>query len=360
MRKQGFSRIGIPYQYLLSVLGVGLVSFVCYAFSAFIEYRVTAYILLITVSLVAVLFDILPVLLAAVLSALVWDFFFIPPHFTFHVDSAEDSFLLLMYLIIAMVNAVLTYKIRRIEKTAIMKEEKERTLALYNTMLSSLSHELRTPIAAIIAATDNLQGDNGRLTAQNKFELVSEISKASFRLNQQVENLLNISRLESGFLQPKKDWCDITELIYTSVKRVEEHSISQQINININPAIPLFKTDNGMLEQVLYNLLVNASLYAPPDSRIEVVAMNHVDELQLIVEDNGPGFPDDEIAEVFHKFYRLKNSRAGGTGLGLSIVKGFTEALGGTVSLKNISTGGARFTIDIPAETSYLKNLKNE
>jgi two-component system sensor histidine kinase KdpD len=82
--------------------------------------------------------------------------------------------------------------------------------------------------------------------------------------------------------------------------------------------------------------------------------------LELIIDDNGGGFPEDEIALVFDKFYRLKNSKAGGTGLGLSIARGFTEALGGSISLQNKHEGGARFTIEIPAETSYLKNLKNE
>jgi two-component system sensor histidine kinase KdpD len=355
-----FDKIRKAYQYLFSILVIVTVSSVCYAFSSLIGYRVVAYILLITVSLIAVVFDILPVLLAALLSALIWDFFFIPPFFTLQVGSAEDSMLLLMYFVIAMVNAVLTYKIRRIEKTAILREEKENTVKLYNILLNSLSHELRTPIAAIIAATDNLQSDSSKLTAHNKNELVAEIAKASFRLNQQVENLLNMSRLESGFIQPKKDWCDISEVVYDTVKRIEENKPTQKIHININPDIPFFKLDKGMLEQVLYNLLTNACLHTPASSKIEIIALCHADILEMTVEDNGKGFPPQEIKEVFDKFYRLKNTKAGGTGLGLSIVKGFTEAMGGTVSLENIATSGARFMIDIPAETSYLKNLKNE
>ena len=227
-------------------------------------------------------------------------------------------------------------------------------------MLNSLSHELRTPISAIIGATDNLQNNSSKLTPQNKNELIAEISKASFRLNQQVENLLNMSRLDSGIIQPRKDWCDVSELVYDMVKRIEENKIAQKINININPAIPLFKLDKGMLEQVIYNLLNNATLYTAPECTIDIMAICHADVLQIIVEDNGRGFPEEEIRLVFDKFYRLKNSKTGGTGLGLSIVKGFTEALGGSVSLQNNSTGGARFTLNIPAETSYLKNLKNE
>lgn len=360
MERKTLNRINKKYQYLLSVLVVCMVAAACYAFAGFIGYRVVAYILLITVSLLAMVFDILPVLLAAALSALVWDYFFIPPYFTLQVHSAEDGFLLLMYFVIALVNAVLTYKIRRMEKKAILKEEKEHTVKLYNTLLNSLSHELRTPIATIIAATDNLQAGNTRLTEKNKYELVAEISKASFRLNRQVENLLNMSRLESGFIQPKKDWCDINELVHSTVKRVEENGITQKIHISINPDLPFFKIDKGMMEQVLYNILVNAVQYTPAGSAITVTAISHADVLNIIIEDKGPGFPRAEIGAVFDKFYRLRNTQTGGTGLGLSIVKGFTEAMGGSVELENIPGGGARFSIVITAETSYLKNLKNE
>jgi len=268
--------------------------------------------------------------------------------------------MLLMYFLIALVNAVLTFKIRQVEKIARDKEEREHTVKLYNTLLNSLSHELRTPIAAIIGATDNLQANNSKLTPQNRNDLVGEISKASFRLNQQVENLLNMSRLESGFIQPKNDWCDINELVYDVVKRIEENNVTQKIRININPDIPFFKLDKGMLEQVIYNLLNNATQYSPEHSTINISAACHADMLEMIIEDEGKGFPENEIKNVFDKFYRLKNSRTGGTGLGLSIVKGFAEAMNGSVSLENISTGGARFILEITAETNYLKNLKNE
>jgi two-component system sensor histidine kinase KdpD len=347
-------------QYLFSVLAVLFTSVCCYFLTPYAGYRVMGFLLLLTVSLLAILFDIVPVLLAATLSALVWDYFFIPPHFTLAIGNTEDLIMLLMYFIIALVNGVLTYKIRQAENIARDKEERENAVKLYNTMFNSLSHELRTPIAAIIGATDNLMDNNSRLDMSSRHTLMMEISKASLRLNRQVDNLLNMSRLESGVIQPKKDWCDIEELVYTVVKQMEENGITQRITININPDIPLFKTDKGMLEQVLYNLLNNAALYTPANENIDVIAACHADVLQLVIEDNGPGFPKEEIGSVFDRFYRLQHAKAGGTGLGLSIVKGFTEALGGRVSLENRSGGGARFLIDIAAETSYLKNLKND
>jgi two-component system sensor histidine kinase KdpD len=355
-----YKKLGVREQYLWVILAVAVVAFGCYWFSPVIGYRVVAYILLITVSLIAMIFRIGPVLFAAILSALTWDFFFIPPRFTLHVDNGEDSMLLLMYFIIAMVNAALTYKIIQAEKAARKREEKENTFKLYNTMLNSLSHELRTPIATIIAATDNLQDNNTNLTAQNKYELVAEISKASFRLNRQVENLLNMSRLESGFIQPKKDWCDMNDIIYETVKQIEDTGVTQKISISINPDIPLVRSDKGMLEQIIYNLLVNAGQYSPAKSTIGISANCHANMMELVIEDEGPGFPKEEIKNVFDKFYRLSNATAGGTGLGLSIVKGFTEALKGNIDLENKIGHGARFSISIPAETSYHKHLKND
>ncbi len=342
-------------QYFISLGLVLVISAICYGISPWLGYRVIAFILLLTVSLIAISFDILPVLVSAALSAFIWDFFFIPPRYNFHVGNTEDLILLIMYFVIAMISAVLTYKIRQVEKASRKKEEKANTLKLYDTLLNSLSHELRTPIATIIAATDNIQSGNNNLTTENKDELINEISKASLRLNQQVENLLNMSRLETGFIKPKIDWCDINELAYDTVKKIEENKITQKISITINPDLPLIKTDKLLLGQAIYNLLNNASLYTKSDSKINITALIHADILELIIEDDGEGFPPAEIENVFDKFYRLKFSKAGGTGLGLSIVKGFIEALKGNVSLENISTGGARFTITLPAETSYLK-----
>lgn len=305
-------------------------------------------------------FDILPVLVAALLSALVWDFFFIPPRFTFTVASPEDLLMLLMYFLIAMVNAVLTFKIRQAEKKARIKEQKENTVKLYNTLLNSLSHELRTPIATIIGAADNLLTEEKKLSAESKQELINEISLASLRLNRQVENLLNMSRLESGFIQPNKDWCDINELVYGVVNQLKDTLKSHSVSVLINDDLPLFKLDFGLMEQVLYNLIYNAATYTPKYCLITIRAICVNDELVLFVEDNGDGFPPEETEKAFDKFYRLKNTRAGGTGLGLSIVKGFVEAHDGAISLENMPEGGARFIIEIPAETSYLNNLKNE
>lgn len=326
----------------------------------YIGYRVVAYVLLGTVSLTAMSFDIWPVVLTAVLSAVVWDFLFIPPVYTFHVGSAEDMLLLSMYFVVALINAVLTIRIRQVEKNARLKEKRAGAIKLYNTFLNSLSHELRTPISTIIAATDTLQSSGSLLKEPQKEELLHEISKASIRLNDQVENLLNMSRLESGFLQPKPDWVDVDELIYGIVDKVQELYPERQFDIQLGVELPLVKIDKGMMEHVIFNLLKNACIYTPGNEKIQVKVQCRHDVLEVRVADKGPGFPQEEIHRVFDKFYRLQDTKPGGTGLGLSIVKGFVSAMGGSVTLENIVGGGALFTIKMQVATNYLKQLKNE
>lgn len=348
-----FNTLDKTKQYLFSIGIVAAVASVCFVFSDFIGYRVAALVLLVTVSMLAITFDILPVLLSAALSAFVWDFFFIPPRYTIHVETTEDNILLIMYFIIALISGVLTSKIRQVEKSARLKEERANSVKLYNTILDSLSHELRTPIAAIIGATDNLQ-TNPYLTKDDSEQLVGEISKAALRLNQQVENLLNISRLQSGHIQPKQDWCDVEELIYQVVKMVEENNPNRKINISIRAGLPLCSLDKGMLEQILYNLLNNAALHTPPGCRIDVSAACHADRLEVIIEDGGKGFTDVDPKEIFHKFSRNNHAQTTGSGLGLSIVKGFTEALHGDVALEPSDYGGAKFILSLPVKTTYF------
>lgn len=328
--------------------------------SAILHYRIVALILLLVVSISAMLFDIFPVLLTAILSAFSWNFFFIPPTFTFHISSPEDTFLFLMYFVVALINAVLTYKIRQIEKKARDKEEKEKSIKLYNTLLNSLSHELRTPISAIIGATDTLEMNKSKLSPPEISELIESISTASLRLNRQVENLLSMSRLEAGILKPKLDWCDMNELIFSIIKNVEPDSVHHRIEFKSKENFPLCKTDRGFLEQMVSNLLYNAINHTPPNSLVTIEIDHQKGILTLTIADNGLGFPEAEMDLVFDKFYRLSHSKTGGIGLGLSIVKGFTESLNGKIKLENKRNGGAKFTIELPVETTLISDIEHE
>ncbi|HQQ93288.1 MAG TPA: ATP-binding protein [Bacteroidia bacterium] len=347
-------------QYLISILSVIVVSSVCYYLVDLIGYRVVALILLFVVSVCAMFFDILPVLIVALLSALIWDFFFIPPRFTLLISRTEDILMLMMYFTIAMLNGVLTYKKRQWERIARKREEKRTAFKLYNTLLNSLSHELRTPISTIIGATDNLKEHKATLSIADQNALLGEISKASLRLNGNVENLLNMSRLESGVIQPVLEFCDVNEIIRGVKNHLKEYSQNHLIQISVKDDLPLFKLDYGLIFQALYNLVYNATLYTPENSIVTIKAYQEGGNLVITVEDEGKGFHQDEIHKVFQKFYRQSNTKTGGTGLGLSIVKGFIETHNGSIKLVNKQSGGAKFIISLPAEASKTNNLRNE
>ncbi len=347
-------------QYVYSILLILAVSTACFVFSQYTGYHTAALLLLVTVSLIAMFGDIYPVILAAVLSALIWNFFFIPPLYTFHIGKSEDILMFLMYFVIALLNAVLTIKIRLIEKNAQIREEKEKFLQIYTNLLTSLSRELRNPIATIIGAADNLKNNSENPGISNTTGLVSEIASSSLRLNRYVDNMLVISQLESDTLVLSNNWCDINELAHKVTKRLKETEVKQHIDIEIADSLPYFFIDPVLMELVLNNLIHNAVNYTPSNTTITVRASCIIDQLVIIVEDEGNGFPGDLIYEVFNRDYRLNASLNGGAGLGLAVVKGIVESHRGTVSIRNKNEGGTMITLSIPAKISYNTDPKYE
>ncbi|WBL21356.1 sensor histidine kinase [Zunongwangia sp. HRR-M8] len=224
MRSVYSKKISLNQQYVIGISIILLAFFTSYFFQDFMGYKVVALILLLAVSLTAVIFSIFPVLVCALLSALILNFFFIPPFYTFKINSAEDLLLFIMYLLIAMINGVLTIKIRQFEDKKRDEEEKEKTIALYNTLLNSLSHELRTPISTIIGSVDTIVENEEKLSKEIIQSLYDEIATAGHRLNRQVENLLNMSRLDAGMLKPTFDWVDVRKNVVAEISRIFGHS----------------------------------------------------------------------------------------------------------------------------------------
>jgi two-component system sensor histidine kinase KdpD len=196
-------------------------------------------------------------------------------------------------------------------------------------------------------------------SAEIRKNLYTEINTASIRLNRLIENLLNMSRLESGLISPHYDWCDIHDLINQVANSLQNELKPFKVSVVIPPDFPLVKIDFGLMEQALHNLVLNATQHSPAGSTIRVKFFLDKDLLIIQVMDRGTGFITTDINSVFNKFFRENNSKAGGTGLGLSIVKGFVEAHKGTVSAENRQHGGALFTIKIPAETSEINAINS-
>jgi K+-sensing histidine kinase KdpD len=492
------------YQYFLAVLTIGLTTLLCSPLSSPQSYHIVSFILLFVVALLAVFMGIGPVLLASTLSAVAWNYFFIPPYHTFNIEKTEDKFMFGSFFIIALLNGVLTNRIRRQEIQVREREDQTNALfqltgelskasgidqvlevaknvfrkhfnaesfyilqdgsnklipsvqpqgekkilnidfnlvdlvfnnsgkagkftdihpeadltyypltgtrlnpgvivfnldksvygnkdafwstyftqisnalereflgslalkarildesdKLYRTLFNLISHEFRIPIATIMGASDTLL--MSQTSEKNREELYNEIFKASARLNHLIENLLNMSRLESGKISLHPDWCDINDLI-NKVSLNLRQELEQFNLIKVIPdELPLVRIDFGLMEQALYNLLLNSCQYSPVSSDIRLVASYEEGNLILQVSDRGPGFPEEALSKVFNKFFRVENSRAGGLGLGLSIVKGIIEAHRGTVQVENLKNGGAEFTISIPTEIPDMNKLKLE
>ncbi len=233
-------------------------------------------------------------------------------------------------------------RLRDAEAQARIVAESER---LGRALLNSISHELRTPIAAIQTAAGGLLDakDSGTQKA-----LAGEIHEASDRLNRLVGNLLDMTRLESGHLKPHVDWCDVRDVINAAMKRCEKALADREVAVTTPPELPLVKMDFVLMEQALSNLLLNASVHTPAGTPVQIIAMAENKLVTVSVADRGPGLPPDSLTRVFDKFYRAPGAAAGGTGLGLSIVKGFVEVQGGQIHAENRAGGGAAFTITMP------------
>jgi two-component system sensor histidine kinase KdpD len=234
------------------------------------------------------------------------------------------------------------------KKTFILNESDK----LYKTLFNSISHELRIPVATIMGAADTLSAQS--YSEETRHKLYDEISTASVRLNRLIENLLNMSRLESGRITPRPDWCDVHDLANTVAVNLEHELAPYKLSTVIPKDMPLVFIDFGLIEQALHNLILNATQNAPEGTRVRFKFYCDNDLLTIQVMDRGTGFPESELSSVFNKFYRGKEAKAGGTGLGLSIVKGFIEAHHGSVVAGNRRNGGAIFTIKIPVIISEM------
>lgn len=246
--------------------------------------------------------------------------------------------------------AVMIDSYRAIEtaQQARMTEESER---LYHTLLDSVSHELKTPLAVIGAATEGLdtQLKDAGLPLTETF--LDEIKAANRRLERIVTNLLDMTRIESGRLPLNVELGEVRELLESSIGQVENEVSRERVRITLPDNLPLVRLDFGLMEQAICNLLMNAAQHSPSGSPIDVSAQLEGGKLEVRIRDHGDGLAPGEERKVFGKFYRGSGARPGGTGLGLSIVQGIARAHQGTIEAGNDPGGGAVFTIRIPVET---------
>lgn len=236
-------------------------------------------------------------------------------------------------------------RLRDTEQQGKLLAESER---LSQTLLNSISHEIRTPLAAIVSAASGISERDGEPVTPFLRTMVGEIQEAAARLNRLVGNLLNMTRLEAGHVRARLDWCDLADLVQTTLKQLEKELGPHRVTVQLQPNLPLALADFGLMQQALGNLLLNAAVHTPPGTAIQVAVAADNQTLVLSVADGGPGLPPESLERIFDKFYRAPSAAVGGTGLGLSIVKGFMEAQGGQAQAANRPGGGALFTLRLP------------
>jgi two-component system sensor histidine kinase KdpD len=217
---------------------------------------------------------------------------------------------------------------------------------LRSTLLSSVSHDFRTPLAAITGAASGLLGPE-RLEPPARVELASTIYEEAVRLDRLVANLLDMTRLESGAVRPAREWHSLEEIVGAAARRMERTLEGRRLEISLVPDLPLVFVDAGLFEQVFVNLLDNAAKYTPAGSTIAVSAERGDGEVVVEVSDDGPGLPPGDERRVFEKFFRRSSGR-GGFGLGLAICRSVVEAHGGTIRAENRRPAGVTFRFTIP------------
>ncbi|HEU5080970.1 MAG TPA: sensor histidine kinase KdpD [Opitutaceae bacterium] len=233
--------------------------------------------------------------------------------------------------------------------------EREKLLAesekLHRVLLDSVSHELRTPLAVITSAFENLADTSDRGARES---LIAEGRTAARRLNRLVGNLLDQTRLESGALKPRLDWCDMNDIVNAALDGVRDALGRHPLEVSLADNMPPIRADFALTEQALANLLINASLHTPSTTPIFLTAgMDHGNRRAFfLVADRGPGFPAEMKERLFKKFSRGDAARVGGLGLGLSIVRGFIVAQGGEIVVGENPGGGAAITLYLPHSAS--------
>lgn len=248
----------------------------------------------------------------------------------------------------------------RLRQESMQVELLQRTDLLRAALLSSVSHDLRTPLSAIKAAASSLLQEDVQWDEESRRSFTLAIERESDRLNRLVGNLLDMSRIEGGALRSEKEWYPVDELIHDVLGHMQSLLPGRVVKTDLPENLPPVELDYLQIDQVLTNLIENAVRYTPASSPIEIRACTREHEMEICVADRGPGIPPVDKERIFDKFYRvLGTPRSGGSGLGLAVCKGLVEAHGGHIWVENREGGGARFCFVLPL-TKTIAEARDE
>jgi two-component system sensor histidine kinase KdpD len=333
---------------------------------------------LLAVLATAVAFGRGPAVFASVVAFLTFDWFFVEPIHHLSVSDPGEWVSLLLFLMTAIVTGqlaagqrqrareaqqrereavvlystllVLAVERDRLRQEANQAEILRRTDELRRALLNAVSHDLRTPLASIMASASSLQQDDVVWTQQERQDFAQAIVDQAQRLNRIVDNLLDMSRIEGGSLRPDKRWYDMAALVDEVLGRLRPLTAQHRVVAHVPDDLPAVALDYVEIDQVLSNLIENATKYAPPATEIQVAVERTNGEVRVAIDDRGPGVPRSAVPHLFDPFYRVAagTPRPAGLGLGLAVAKGLVEAHGGRIWVENRPGGGARFAFTLP------------
>jgi two-component system sensor histidine kinase KdpD len=325
---------------------------------------------LLGIMLVSSRYGLAPSVFAAFLSVAAVNFLFVPPLFTFAVADLKHAVTFVVMFVVAVVTSGLTERARDQARAARDAVEAQLALAmeraelaeetqkarreveveqLRSSLLSSVSHDLRTPLAVITGAASTLLESPSSVDEATRRELVQTILEESERLNRLIRNLLDMTRLESGAVKVNKEWLPLEEVVGAVLNRSEPRLKTRDVRTKLPDDLPLVPFDAVLIDVVLTNLLENAMKYGADP--IEINATLLPAELVVEVSDRGPGLPPGEEARVFEKFQRAaSDAEATSVGLGLAICRAIVAAHGGRIWAENRPGGGASFRFALPIE----------
>lgn len=241
----------------------------------------------------------------------------------------------------------------RLRRESMHVEILQRTDVLRKALLSSVSHDLRTPLSSIKAAASSLLQEDVQWSEEEKRSFAQAIEREADRLNRLVGNLLDMSRIEEGVLKLEKEYYSITELVHTVLDHMQPLLREREVHTSLEQNLPLISFDYIQMDQVLTNLIENAVRYTPRNTPIDIAVRRLNDDVLITVADRGPGIPEADLERVFDKFYRVqrdkrKNNYPTGSGLGLAVCKGVVEAHGGHIWAQAREGGGVIFSVTLP------------
>lgn len=311
-----------------------------------------AMVYLLAVVVVALRFSRRASVATAVLCVAAFDVVFVPPRGTFTVDDVQYLFTFAAMVVVALVISHLVANVRRQAREQAALTAEAETERMRSTLLASISHDLRTPLAVIAGASSTLGDRAERLSEAERTELVQSITRQAHELSEHVAKVLQMTRLESGSITLDSDWTDLNDVVTSVLKRLHERLASHRVVVELPPDLPLVRVDAPLIEQALGNLLENAGKHTPGGTVVRLRAQADAAEIVVSIEDVGGGLPDEDLERVFRKFSRGRIDDGGtGMGLGLAICRAIVRLHGGRAWAERVPAGGTAFRFTLPVET---------